>query len=235
MHHEFGPVDGRCTGYDAVVILWIPLGLHETLAPARGASIEIGISRRHSVHRFRKRLTCYSHLVNPNVTVVTNRLPVQPSVRAQSEAAAAALVPGIRCTRSEALCYGLIHARCVTAGKTATSGSEKPSIPVGCRYADPNPHLISCRGLASNCRHATDDRIVRIYGSGLDRRIRQRKGRQTLARPNRFGIGDERLWGHLRRSGSAAAGDCRRAVLRSTPTACLTLSVYRGGHYQSGN
>ncbi len=71
------PVDRRRRRHDAVVVLRIALRLHEPLASAGRAPVEVGILRGHAVHRLRERLAGHGHLVNADVRDVADRLPVQ--------------------------------------------------------------------------------------------------------------------------------------------------------------
>ena len=82
------PVDRRRRRHDAVVILRIALRLHQPLASAGGAAVEVGILRRHAVHRLRQRLAGDGHLVNADVRVVADGLPVQPAVGVERKVAA---------------------------------------------------------------------------------------------------------------------------------------------------
>lgn len=48
-YEQFGPVDGRGGGQDAVVVVWVALGEHESLASAGRAALEIRVSGRLAV------------------------------------------------------------------------------------------------------------------------------------------------------------------------------------------
>ena len=89
------PVDGRTGGEDAVVVLRVALRLHQSLATARRAAHEIGIARGLAVERLRQRLAHHRHLVDAEVRIVLDGMPVQPAVGAQGEAPAAPFVAGV--------------------------------------------------------------------------------------------------------------------------------------------
>ena len=203
LHHEPGPVDCGGGGHDAVVVTGIVLRFHQSLTPARRAPVEIGISRRDAVHRFGQRLAGHGHLVNPDMSVVPDELPVQPAVRIQREAPAPALVARIRRARGVAECHRPIHSVFVSTRETSASGSQKASVPVGGRNRDPYPHLVSGRCMSRDRRNPAYRGIVRIDSHRLDRRIRYRNRRQALARPQRAHVGDRRV-GRCR-SGSGTA------------------------------
>jgi hypothetical protein len=68
--------------------------------------------------------------VDPDVRVIPNELPVQPVVRVQSKAAAAAIVTSIRRGRRVTESQRLVNAGRASSGEAAASNANKTAIPV---------------------------------------------------------------------------------------------------------
>src|SRR5688572_16411560 len=97
------PVDRRTTGHDAVIIFGETLRLHQTLAPSRGAADEIGVSRRFAVEGLRERFAHNGHVVDAEIGIVPDQLPIEPAVLVESKFAAAAFVASVGRARYVAL------------------------------------------------------------------------------------------------------------------------------------
>src|SRR6516164_4368476 len=123
------PVDGRTGGDDAVVVLRIALRFHQSLATARRAAHEIGIARAFAVERLRQRLTHHGHLMDAEVRVVLDGMPVQPTVSSQGKAPATPLVSGVGGGRRVARTQRPAQTIGIPARISTPAGSVEPPIP----------------------------------------------------------------------------------------------------------
>ena len=140
--HHAGPIDCGATGENAVIVFRIPLRLHQALAPAGGAADKIRVARRLAVKRRRERLADDGHLVDAEVGVVADLLPVEPTVGVESEGTAAALVTGVGRGGGKPLGDRTAKAIGAATVKAATAVAHETSVPVLQREGDPDGHAI---------------------------------------------------------------------------------------------
>ncbi len=123
----------------------------------------------------------------------------------QGKAAAASFVACVRGAGGVTQGHRLIHSVCLATREPAAAYAEEPAVPVRCRYADPNPHLIAGGRVSGDGCHPAHAGIGRINHRGFDGRVRQRHCRQALARTHRLSIRNCGLRGRAHRRLRAAA------------------------------
>src|SRR5205085_3208103 len=172
------------------------------------AADEIGIARRLAVERFRQRLARDGHLVNAEIRVVDDGLPILPPTRVEREPATPALVPGVRRARAEAKPDWPAQTVRMPAEKPAAPSALKASVPIGEWQPDPNFHAVS-RGRMRDDRRDAAHAIGSIDHRRFDRGVRQRQVRQTLARAGGRETRIERLkWSLSAPEQAETAGEC---------------------------
>src|SRR6185312_5030122 len=117
-------------GDDAIVIVRKPLRLHETLTSASRAADKIRITRGPAIKGFRQRPAHNGHVVNAEIRVVDDALPVLPPVGVERETAAAALVPRVRRAGGKAARRRPAQAGFTPAEKSAAAVALESSVPV---------------------------------------------------------------------------------------------------------
>src|SRR2546427_6782707 len=130
------PVDRRAGRNDPIIIIRVTLRFHQSLAPTRRATHEIGIARSLAIENLRERFAHHGHFMDAEIGIVLDRLPVKTPVRVERKAAAAALVTGVGCPRSVTLDDRSAQAACAASGKSATAVSSKSSVPIRRAQAD---------------------------------------------------------------------------------------------------
>ena len=131
--------------------------------------------------------------MNAEVSIIADRLPVQPAVCVECKAATAALMTSVGCACGVTKAHGPAQAIAASSRKSPTAISAKSSIPICRRQTDEHFHSISGGRMRDRCRDATGS-VGRIDGGGIDRGVRKRNLGQTLARTNGRGVCKQRLW-----------------------------------------
>ena len=198
------PIDRRTSRDDPIIIIRVTLRFHQSLPPARRAADKIGIARRLAIERLRECLAHDVHLMDAEIGVVLDRLPVEPSVGVERKAAAAALVTGVRGACGVTLSHRPAQAAGASSGKSAPAVSAKPSVPIGGGQADENLDAITGRRMCDCGRNAARS-VGRIERGGIDHGIGNRNFRQALARAYRRRVGVNRFWRSLRGSDKSDA------------------------------
>jgi hypothetical protein len=183
------PVDRRRAGDDAVVVLGITLRLHERLSSARRATTEIRVRRGLAVQGLGQGFTGHAHLVDAEMAVVADELPIQATILAEREAAAAAGMTGVRGAGRVALHKRLIDAVGAAAREAAAACAEEAAIPRRRRNGDPDRHAVADGRMRRDRRDATD---LAVLSSRLDRRVGQGDVHEALAGADRAGLGSQR-------------------------------------------
>jgi hypothetical protein len=166
---QFRPVDGRRTRDDAVIVGRIALGFHQGLSATGRAAREIGTARGRAVEGLGQRLACLGHLMDADVRIVADQLPVEPAIGRQRETAAAAFMSGIGRACREALRGGLIDAVGAAAHEAAAARAEIAAVPARERNADPDRHAVTDRWMRG---HGSDAADVAVDDRRLDRCVR---------------------------------------------------------------
>ena len=124
------PVDRRCAGEHAVVVVRITLDLHQPLPTARRAAAEVGVAGRSPVEGLGELLAHPGHRVDAEVSVVPDQHPLEGAVRTEREAAAVLFVAGVRGRSGEAFPHGCWQRARAATGEAAASGAEEAAVPV---------------------------------------------------------------------------------------------------------
>jgi hypothetical protein len=86
--------------------------------------------RRHTVHCFGERLARDGHLVYSKLSVVADQLPVEPAIRTQRKAAAAAFVTRVRRSGRIAESNRLIDTGGVAAEESSAAVPKETAVPI---------------------------------------------------------------------------------------------------------
>jgi hypothetical protein len=127
----------------------------------------------------------------PTWRIVADGLPIQMAIRTQSEAAAAALVAGIRRSGCIAESHWLIHSGYHPADKSTASSSQKSAVPVRCQDSDPDRDLVPSGRACGDRGDAADPGVGRthradwmvVYGSATTARLSQERTGFALGTP----------------------------------------------------
>ena len=199
------PVDGRTGGDDAVVVLGVALRFHQSLATARRAAHEIGSARGLAVERLRQRLTHHRHLMDAEVRVVLDGMPVQPAVSSQGKAPATPFVSGVGGGCRVARTQRPAQAIGIPAEIPTPAGSLEPPIPALRGQGDEHLHPTPRGGMS----HGRSDTAGPVRGVELDRidgRVRERDLGQVLVRDHRRAVREGRLGRRLADLGTSDGG-----------------------------
>ena len=125
------PVDGRRGRQDPVVVVRVALRLGQALTPAGRAAVEVGVAGRPSVEGGGDRLADHGHVVDAQIRVVADELPVEAVVGVEGERTAPADVSGVGRAGGVALpdrCGQRLRA---AAGVATAPDALEPAVPSG--------------------------------------------------------------------------------------------------------
>jgi hypothetical protein len=132
--NETMPVDRRTTGHDAVVIFGETLRLHQTLASTGGPANEIGVARRFAVEGLRERFAHNRHVMDTEIGIVADRLPVEPAILVECEFATTPFMAGVRSAGRITLGGRTTQGAGMASQESAATIATKSSVPI--RYGE---------------------------------------------------------------------------------------------------
>lgn len=205
---EAMPIDSRTAGDDAVVIVGVTLRFHQALAPTGRAAHKVGVTRGLAVEDLRECLAHDGHVVNAEIGIVADGLPVEAALRVEGKAAAAAFMAGVRCARGVTLGDGSAQAAGAAAGKSTAAVAAKSSVPVGDWQPDENFDAVTGRRVGDGGGDATPT-IRRIDDRGIDGRVWKGNFREVFAWADRLGVGVKWFWRSVRGARKGDRGEER--------------------------
>ena len=131
---------------------------------------------------FYERLAHDGHVVNAQIGVIDDALPILPAIGVERETAAAAFMPRVRRPGGEPACDRAAQAAGSAARESAAAISLKASVPIREREPDPDLDAIARRRMRDN----GGDTACRDKSRTLTQRRPDRRGSQRIENSSAF-------------------------------------------------